>query len=224
MALWITWGPTPKVMVFCRGFFIGHPCCLVKGRYPKQVIRIAHRNRSYTNKQHGGLINIVRKESQRTKAHIQHIFWGDYLVPFFFRKVSSIPITSCHILYSFFPWFSDSSQLLHQQKLWQEMDFKIQELLRCLTLFPSLPGLCGIVASTWVADHDGFCSFKVVNVVFFVYQVACICCPGWFQLLSGSSQSGASAARSSRPHIVVALERWNLPCHDAMFVDMMTKP
>lgn len=41
---------------FCRGFFIGHPCCLVKGGYPKQVIRIAHQNRSYTNKQHGGLL------------------------------------------------------------------------------------------------------------------------------------------------------------------------
>lgn len=166
------------------------------------------------------MLNIVRKESQRTISHIQHIFWGDFLVPFFFRKVSSIPITSCHIPYSFFPWLSDSSHCCIKN-FWQETGFKIKEILRYLTLFPSLPGLCGIVASTWKPQITMDFVPSKLWMCFFVYQVACICCPGWFQLLSGSSQSGASAAKSSRPHIV-ALGRWNLLC--LLYVDMMTTP
>ena len=134
---------SPQLDVFCRGFN-KHPCCLVKGGYPKKVgaIQINSMGVYYF------VLNIVRKESQHTISHIQHIFWGDFLVPFFFRKVSSIPITSCHIPYSFFPWLSDSSHCCIKN-FWQEMGFKIKEILRYLTLFPSLPGLCGIVASTW---------------------------------------------------------------------------
>ena len=116
------------------------------------------------------LVQIVKKGSQRTTSHIQQVFWGDFLVPFFFRKVSSIPITSCHILDSFFPWLSDSSRgcIKNCGKKWVSNGFKIWEILRYLTLFPSLPGLCGIVVSTWVANHDGFLPSKSWIFCFFV--------------------------------------------------------
>ena len=183
---------------------------------------LSQKGRSYTNKQHGGFITscLTLWEKNRNAQYRTSHFLRRLPRTVLLQKGLFHPNYQLSHTVQLLPLVEWQLPLLHQ-KLLARNGFQNQrnsEVPNPFSKSARTVWYCGVNLET--ADHDGFCSFKVVDV-FFVYQVACICCPGWFQLLSGSSQSGASAAKSSRPHIV-ALGRWNLLC--LLYVDMMTTP